>query len=277
MQAMTETAELFAARMRVGATITVLTGAGISAESGIPTFRGKEGYWTVGSRVYQPEEMATAAMFLRRPEEVWAWYLYRRTVCRRAKPNPGHFALVELEHLLGPRFTLVTQNVDGLHLRAGSSQERTYQIHGNLDFFRCARECHTGIHPLPEALPEHQRGEALSEAERMALCCPRCGGPARPHVLWFDESYDEPRYRFESTLAAADATDLLLVVGTSGATTLPNRVVANVLGRGGEVIVVDLEETVFSRAAQRSGRCWFLNRPSSETLPTLIAGIRTGR
>ncbi|MCA9686135.1 MAG: RNA polymerase subunit sigma, partial [Myxococcales bacterium] len=94
--------------------VVVLTGAGISAESGIPTFRGPEGYWTVGAREYHPQELATLQAFNRMPREVWHWYLYRRGICRAAEPNPAHFALVELERALGDRFTLITQNVDGL-------------------------------------------------------------------------------------------------------------------------------------------------------------------
>ena len=117
--------------------VTVLTGAGISAESGIPTFRGPEGYWTVGSAEYHPQEMATVRMFEQAPDDVWAWYLYRLGVCRRAQPNAGHLALVEMEALLGDRFTLITQNVDGLHLQAGNSPQRTFQIHGNISFMRC--------------------------------------------------------------------------------------------------------------------------------------------
>ena len=103
--------------------ITVLTGAGISAESGIPTFRGRDGYWTIGSKEYHPQEMATFHMFTRRPLDVWAWYLYRKTVCAEAVPNAGHRALVELETLFLDRFCLITQNVDGLHLRAGNTPE----------------------------------------------------------------------------------------------------------------------------------------------------------
>src|SRR5215831_9378621 len=93
--------------------VVVLTGAGISAESGIPTFRGKEGYWTVGAREYHPQELATHEAFRAMPWEVWAWYLYRRSVCRRAHPNPGHEALTRIAVALPDRFALVTQNVDG--------------------------------------------------------------------------------------------------------------------------------------------------------------------
>src|SRR5215207_6618704 len=121
--------------------IVFLTGAGISAESGIPTFRGKEGYWTVGSTEYHPQELATSTAFRRMPWAVWAWYLYRRRVCRAAAPNDAHRALVRAEASLGDRFLLITQNVDGLHRRAGSSAERTYEIHGNIELARCADAC----------------------------------------------------------------------------------------------------------------------------------------
>ncbi len=130
--------------------VVALTGAGISAESGIPTFRGAEGYWVVGSRNYMPQEMATHAMFLRAPEEVWRWYLYRFGVCREARPNAGHLALVELERALGHRFHLVTQNIDGLHQRAGASPERTSCIHGDAGFVRCAAGCRPDKLPLPD-------------------------------------------------------------------------------------------------------------------------------
>ena len=101
----------------------MLTGAGVSAESGIPTFRGREGYWTVGSTEYHPQEMATLQAFEAMPEEVWRWYLYRLGACREAQPNQAHRAIVRLEERLGDRFCLITQNVDGLHLRAGSSPD----------------------------------------------------------------------------------------------------------------------------------------------------------
>ena len=145
--------EAIARRLQSGGRLTVMSGAGISAESGIPTFRGPEGYWTVGSKVYHPREMATRAMFDRSPREVWHWYLYRMGVCRRAAPNAGHRAVADLERLLGERFTLITQNVDGLHLRAGSSPRRTLQIHGNVFFMRCAGECSAAVFPLPADVP----------------------------------------------------------------------------------------------------------------------------
>ena len=106
--------------------ITILTGAGISAESGIPTFRGTEGYWRIGSTNYKPQTIGTYEMFRKQPEEVWKWFLFRKTVCQKAQPNSGHEAVVELEKVFQDRFTLITQNVDGLHLRAGNSLDRTF-------------------------------------------------------------------------------------------------------------------------------------------------------
>ena len=253
-----------------GGRVVVLTGAGISAESGIPTFRGPEGYWTVGSREYRPEEMATHAMFLREPDEVWQWYLYRLGVCRAAEPNDGHRAVVAMEEALGDRFLLITQNVDGLHLRAGNGLERTYQIHGNIELVRCARECSGEIVPLPAGVAPKAKGEPLTDADRAALVCPRCGGRARPHVLWFDECYDEERYRFESSIAAASAADLLITVGTSGATNLPMHVGAIAARRGALLVDVNPDPNPFSELAERSGGR-FCRGPAGEVLPALAA------
>ena len=143
-----------------------LTGAGISAESGIPTFRGPEGYWKVGSRNYHPQELATRAAFGAMPDEVWAWYLYRRAVCRAAEPNAAHHALVELEERIGPRFRLITQNVDGLHQRAGT--KRVYAIHGNIDEMRAVSGRVTA--PIPAGIPtDWPKGRALTAADRDLL------------------------------------------------------------------------------------------------------------
>lgn len=256
--------------------LVVLSGAGISAESGIPTFRGKEGYWVVGSREYMPEEMATFAMFSQRPDEVWAWYLYRRGVCRTAQPNAGHLAVVRFEELLGERFLLITQNVDGLHLRAGSSLERTYQIHGNIDFMRCATECGAPIARLPE-LPAKAKGEGLRDDERALLRCPACGGLGRPHVLWFDEYYDEEHFRFQSSLRAAVAATVLIVVGTSGATNLPMQVVHAALEAGATIVDINPEPNPFSSLASRADRGFFLQGASSTYLPLVAEAIASAR
>ncbi|MGH8245416.1 MAG: SIR2 family NAD-dependent protein deacylase, partial [Gammaproteobacteria bacterium] len=229
--------------------VAVLTGAGISAESGIPTFRGPEGYWTLGSTVYTPQEMATYEMFSAHPEEVWGWYLYRFNVCLAAQPNAGHRALAHMETRLGDRFRLITQNIDNLHIRAGNSSERTYQIHGNINLTRCALECSRALLPLPEPLKGRRPSKSIRESELSLLKCPRCLGWLRPHVLWFDEYYDEEFFRLESSLEAAAAADLLVIAGTSGATTLPAQVTAVAHQRGSAILDINIEDNAFSDLA----------------------------
>jgi NAD-dependent deacetylase len=250
--------------------ITVLTGAGISAESGIPTFRGPEGYWTVGSAVYHPQEMATNRMFQQNPEEVWKWYLHRMQICRKAEPNPGHLALAEMEKRLNSRFTLITQNVDGLHLRAGNSSERTYQIHGNVFFMRCAGECSPDIYPTPQVPYDKQKGEDLSEWAGKYLRCPACGKWSRPHVLWFDEVYNEKYFRYQSSLAIAEQTDLLIIAGTSGSTNLPNQVAWLVSRKGGAIINIDIERNLFADLALSGRRGHFIKAASGTALPQVV-------
>jgi len=258
-------------RRRAGR-VVALTGAGISAESGIPTFRGKEGFWVVGSRNYMPQEMATHAMFMIRPEEVWRWYLYRFGVVRHAEPNAGHRALVDLERALGDRFTLVTQNIDGLHRRAGSSEERTYCIHGDAAWVRCNYDCGAGRLPLPD-MGVRDAATPFGEEDRRKLTCPKCGNWLRPHVLWFDEYYDEENYRFESTMRAAREADLLLVVGTSGATNLPMRVGETCFATGAALVDVNPEENPFSDLAEQSPRGFFARGTATERLPDIVRAL----
>ncbi len=249
--------------------VSVLTGAGISAESGIPTFRGPEGYWTIGSAVYTPQEVATYAMFTRHPEEVWSWYLYRFTVCLDAAPNAGHHALVEMERKLGDRFRLITQNIDNLHLRAGNTPARTFQIHGNINHVRCANECGNEVSLLAEPLRRKRESRELSDSEWELLRCGRCRGWLRPHVLWFDEFYNEEHFRFESSIRAASDTDLLIIVGTSGSTTLPNHVASIVHQRGGTILDINIEESAFTPLARSSVNGAFINQPAASTLSAL--------
>lgn len=249
--------------------MTVLTGAGISAESGVPTFRGPEGYWTVGSREYHPQAMATGRMFQEEPYEVWKWYLYRMGVCAGAEPNPGHLALVKMEERFPGNFKLITQNVDNLHLRAGNSLENTYQIHGNIFYVRCTADCGGGISPLPEGLEAKQKGEELGDADKALLTCPRCGSLIRPHVLWFDESYNEAYYRFNSSLEVASRTDLLLTVGTSGATNLPSQVAWRVFQNGGTMIDINIERNPFAELAEGSPGGAFIQGASAAILPEI--------
>ncbi|HET7501368.1 MAG TPA: Sir2 family NAD-dependent protein deacetylase [Kofleriaceae bacterium] len=255
--------------------VIALTGAGVSAESGIPTFRGKEGYWTIGAREYHPQELATHSAFQQMPWDVWAWYLYRRSVCRAAQPNPGHHALTRLATALPDRFALVTQNVDGLHRRAGTPSEQLFAIHGDISLMRCAAECGDGgalnRWPIPDGVPEFHKGDPVGPEVRALLVCPRCGQRARPHVLWFDESYDEPRYYFETVLQLAQRAALVIVAGTSAQTSLPWHVVQLASAARATIVDVNLEDNPFGDIAARSGGV--IRGPSAAALTAIVDAL----
>ncbi len=251
--------------------VVFVTGAGISAQSGIPTFRGKEGYWTVGSREYHPQEMATQAAFQRMPREVWRWYLYRKGVCNAAKPNPAHFALAQLEAKLEDRFTLVTQNVDGLHLIAGNSLARTLQVHGNTDFMRATEGDETPL-KIPATMPKFGRDDPMSD-EAWALLVTPDGRRCRPHILWFDEYYDEQLYRAETAIDAAKRCDLLVVIGTSGAAAIPYHVAAEAMRNDAAVIDINPDPNPFSEHAidrERRQKGLWLRGSGTRWVPELV-------
>jgi NAD-dependent deacetylase len=184
-----------AAKLRSARRLVALTGAGVSAESGVPVFRGPEGLW----RSFRPEELATPEAFARDPCLVWEWYAWRREKVAACRPNAAHAALARLEARL-PGFLLVTQNVDGLHAAAGS--RRIVELHGSLWRVRCTRcrACETDRRvPLPELPP---RCSAAG-----------CGGPLRPDVVWFGEAL--PEAALGAAFAAAREAEVVLVVGTS--------------------------------------------------------------
>ncbi len=246
----------------------MLTGAGVSAESGIPTFRGKEGYWTVGAREYHPQELATHEAFERMPWEVWAWYLYRRGVCRSAEPNAGHRALVRLGEALPDRFALVTQNVDGLHSRAGGLDRHVMAIHGDIQRMRCARECVPDRWQIPETVPALAKGEPVSPEVKALLVCAVCGGMARPHVLWFDESYDEERYHLDTVRQIAIEAALVVVAGTSAQTNLPWQVVTLGQRAGATIVDINLEDNPFGDIAKHSGGV--IRGPAAAALTAIV-------
>jgi len=250
--------------------ITIVTGAGISAESGIPTFRGEEGYWTVGAREYHPQEMATQRTFRQLPREVWHWYLYRRGVCRAAAPNVAHLALARLGEALGERVHVITQNVDGLHLIAGQSPERTYQVHGNIDFMRCAAACSPAVDPLPPKLRHATKDGGLSDEDYALLRCPRCGDVSRPHILWFDECYDETIYRADSAMLAARRSDLFITVGASGAAALPMHATAEASNAGAAIVDVNPHDNPFATFARESTRGRWVQSTAGAILPPIV-------
>jgi NAD-dependent deacetylase len=251
-----------------GGRVLALTGAGVSAESGIPTFRGKEGYWTIGAREYHPQELATHEAFVQMPWSVWAWYLYRRGVCRRAEPNPAHHALVRLAAALPDRFALITQNVDGLHRRAGSPDAQTFPIHGDISQMRCAVECTTRRWPIPDGVGDLTRGQDVPADWQALLTCPRCGGIARPHVLWFDESYDEPRFHLDTVRSLARAASLLVIAGTSASTNLPWQVVQLAARARAVLVDVNVEDNPFGEIAALSGGV--VRAPAATALPAIV-------
>ena len=174
--------------------IAVLTGAGISAESGIPTFRGDEGLW----KEYRPEDIATPQAFAKDPKFVWEWYDLRRQTIEKAEPNPGHYALVELENKKDS-FTLITQNIDCLHAKAGS--KKIIELHGNIWQKRCTKCSYIYFNyevPLSK-IPPH---------------CERCGEMVRPNVVWFGEII--PMSVIDSSIMAIENCDVMLIIGTSG-------------------------------------------------------------
>lgn len=257
-----------------GFRVVALTGAGISAESGIPTYRGQGGLWTTGSGDYRPQDIATLQAFERMPREVWRWYFYRRGQCLAARPNAGHEALATLARALGPeRFTLVTQNVDGLHARSGVDGEALIEIHGNLHTMRCTLPCTFERFPLGEDQVLPSRESILEDAAWARLHCPRCGTPARPHVLWFDEYYEEDLYRSETAMRRLEAAGLLLIVGTSGATTLPLMMVRRALQQDLAIIEVNPEPSAFTPSILRHARGAYVPEPASACLPALADAL----
>jgi NAD-dependent deacetylase len=223
--------------------ITVLTGAGVSAESGVPTFRqAQTGLWAQ----YDPQELATPTAFRRNPKLVWDWYAWRRELVRQAQPNPAHLALVTMAQRV-PAFTLVTQNVDNLHQRAGS--QAVIELHGNITRIKCAGDGRI-ISTWPQSDDTPPR-------------CPHCGSYLRPDVVWFGENL--PGDALEQALEAAQRCDLFFSIGTSAlvqpAASLPLLAVEN----GAVLVEVNPDETPLTHFADHA-----LHGPAGEVLPALL-------
>jgi NAD-dependent deacetylase len=228
--------------MRDADRIVALTGAGMSAESGVPVFRGPGGLW----RQYRPEDLATPQAFRRQPELVWEWYLWRRAMIAGAQPHEGHGALARLERVR-PGVRLLTQNVDRLHQRAGSVDP--VELHGNLWRVRCAAEC--GFTTL----------DAHDDPPREIFRC-ACGAWLRPSVVWFGESLgaDDLAHAEEGV----EQADVVLVIGTSAVVYPVAALPYHAAGRGVRIVEINIDETMLSARAHAT-----LRGPAGAVLPAL--------
>jgi NAD-dependent deacetylase len=232
--------------LRDAHSVVALTGSGVSAESGVPTFReAQSGLW----ERYDPQELATPEAFDRDPRLVWEWYEWRRKLVSEAEPNPGHLALAELERRT-PNFTLITQNVDGLHERAGS--RAVIELHGNILRSKCSRE---GVMAEPE---DHD--------EDMPPRCPRCGANLRPDVVWFGEML--PPGALHAASEAARGCDLFLSVGTSSLVYPAAALPYEALDNGAILVEVNPSETPLTQYAT-----FALQSRAGDALPNLLREV----
>jgi NAD-dependent deacetylase len=232
--------------LREARSVAVLTGSGISAESGVPTFReAQTGLW----ELYDPQRLATPEAFARDPKLVWEWYEWRRELVEKAHPNPGHRALAQLEALV-PDFTLITQNVDGLHARAGS--QNVIELHGNILRTKCSVE-----------------GMSVEEYENDASppLCPNCGAPLRPDVVWFGEML--PHEAMEAASAAARGCDLFLSIGTSSLVYPAAGLPREALAHGAAVAEINLDETPLSADVRHA-----LRGKAGDLLPAFVDALK---
>lgn len=233
-------------RLRAARRVAVLTGAGISAESGVPTFReAQTGLWAR----YNPEELATPEAFRRNPRLVWEWYAWRQERVRQAEPNPGHLALADLERRIA-EFTLITQNVDGLHRRAGSQQ--VLELHGNLFRVKC--------------FDEDRPVDNWPDSEDIPPLCPRCGALLRPDVVWFGEIL--PASVLRAAEQAAANAEVFFSIGTSALVYPAADLPFTALGAGAMVVEVNPQPTPLSPHVTYS-----LHGPAGAVLPKLVARV----
>lgn len=232
--------------LRTSVRIAVLTGAGVSKESGLRTFRDTmDGLWAQ----YRPEDLATPEAFERNPELVWEFYAARRLRTGEVQANAGHYALAEMEKHI-PHFTLITQNVDGLHWKAGSNN--VVELHGNITRVKCSRNC--GVFTEWE------------ESSGKAPTCPSCGAKLRPDVVWFGEML--PSEKLATAVQAARTCGAFFSIGTSGlvqpAAALPFLAKQN----GAVIVEINAEKTPLTPSAD-----YFFQGKSGEILPTLVTEV----
>lgn len=238
--------EKLISKLKSAKTVAAFTGAGISAESGVPTFRGEEGLW----KKFKPEELANLDAFIKNPELVWEWYKYRKQIIAKIKPNPGHIALAEMENMF-EHFTVITQNVDNLHRKAGS--KNIFELHGNIERNYCI-ECRKDV---PDEIilntPEVPR-------------CNVCSGLIRPDVVWFGEYL--PADQWDGSEKAALSAEVFFSIGTSGIV-YPAALLPQMAKRNGAYLVeINPEPTPLTDIVDE-----FLMGKSGEILPELVKVI----
>jgi len=227
--------------------IVFVSGAGISQESGIPTFRGKDGLW----RKYDPMKLATIDAFYEDPKLVWEWYEERRSNILNAKPNPGHVTIAELEK--HRKVSVLTQNIDGLHQRAGS--ENVYELHGSIITIKCT-VCDF-------------KDKITSAFPTLPPMC-KCGNMLRPDVVWFGEAL--PKDVWESAIEEASTCDAMIIVGTSLVVSPANLLPVYAKQNGATMIEVNIEKTQMSSQMDMS-----LQEPAAKALPEILEIILSGK
>jgi NAD-dependent deacetylase len=239
--------------LRLARQITVLTGAGVSKESGIPTFRDAlDGLWSQ----YDPTQLATPQAFRSNPKLVWDFYEFRRDLMRPAAPNPGHYALAALQQRF-PSLRIITQNVDDLHERAGSSD--VIRLHGNIAQNKCFFDCQ-GSPTLVDV------SRLTWEQESGPPACPHCGRWVRPDVVWFGEVL--PRVALERAAQLLQRTEVMLVIGTSGLVS-PSAEMPELAKQNGAVIMeVNPDDSLITRLADVK-----LQAPSGVALPAVMEAL----
>ena len=233
--------------------LVILTGAGVSKESGVPTFRdAMDGLWAK----YDPEQLATPQAFKQNPKLVWDWYQFRRGLVRQAKPNPGHFALAEIERRF-PKTQLITQNVDDLHERAGT--KNIIHLHGNIAKSKCFNNCQ-GAPTLIDISQIEWNQESGPPP------CPHCGAWVRPDVVWFHELL--PDDNLGAAIDAVNCCDLMLVIGTSGFVTPAATMPSYAKSAGAKVVEVNPDYTMITRIVDLK-----LTGPSGKILPMIVEAL----
>lgn len=232
--------------LRRASNLVALTGAGVSQESGLRTFRDAQtGLWAQ----YRPEDLASPEAFRRDPKLVWDWYAWRREAVKAVRPNPGHYALAEMEKRI-PNFMLITQNVDGLHRMAGS--QKLLELHGNIQRVRCA-DCYTFA-------------EIWGDDTESVPTCGQCGGLLRPDVVWFGEAL--PRDQLEAAVQAARSCDVFFSIGTSGVVQPAASLAFAAHNRGAIVVEINAEPTPLTPKAD-----YAIHGKSGEILPRLLEAV----